>query len=258
MKLLRLAALGCAAVFVAGAAMAAPATNPDGFNNLPNTHWLYGRNVLTVPAPFRDNQWFDDFVSYRAADWVITTTEAGAGSASEVITDADDGILLLTNDAADDDNDFLQGYSDGTSVVEVFDPESGKEMYFEARFRVSDATQSDFVIGLQVTDTTPLSVADGIYFQKDDGDALLDFHSMSGSVDTASTGIHTMVADTYVKVAFYYDGGSSIVVSVDDTVVSTITATPTGTELAISFGIQNGEAVAKTMSIDYIYVWKER
>jgi hypothetical protein len=29
-------------------------------------------------------------------------------------------------------------------------------------------------------------------------------------------------------------------------------------ELTISFGIQNGEAVAKTMSIDYIFVSKER
>jgi hypothetical protein len=30
------------------------------------------------------------------------------------------------------------------------------------------------------------------------------------------------------------------------------------TELTVSFGIQNGEAVAKTMTVDYIFAAKER
>ena len=51
----------------------------------------------------------------------------------------------------------------------------GKKAFFKCRFKVSDATQSDVVIGLQVIDTTPLDVTDGIYFLKPDDAATVNF-----------------------------------------------------------------------------------
>ena len=254
MKFPRLAAALAALLVASGIAYAAPQSFPGGVNNLPLTHWMQGRDALETPYPTRWSSWFDDFTKYTAGDWVITTTEAGAGDATEALADADDGILLITNDVADNDLDFLQ------TVGELFTFESGKKFYFEARFKVNEVIQHDFFIGLQIRDTTALAVSDGVFFQSDDGDALLDFHSMSGSADSAATGVHTMVADTYVTVAFYYDGATSIQASVNNTVVATLTAvTPPTTELTVSFGTQAGEITnVKTMSVDYIWAAKER
>ena len=114
-------------------------------------------------------------------------------------------------------------------------------------------------MGLQVKDTTPLDVTNGIFFQKDDGDTSLDFHVEASSTASSITGAHTMVDDTYVVVGFYYDGSSGVSVFVNDAIVGSVADDNLpATELAISFGIQNGEAAAKTMSVDYIFVAKER
>ena len=201
------------------------------------------------------HRFFDDFDRYVAADWTITTTEAGGGSATEALTNEDGGVLLITNDNADDDADFFQ------KVGESFKFETGKRLYFAARFKVSDATDSDVVMGLQITDTTPLAVTDGIYFRKDDGDTNLDFVVIKDSTATTATAVTTLANATYVKVAFYYDGsGSDIDVLINDAVVTSVALTnvPDDEELTISFGIQNGAAAAKTMSVDYIGAWKER
>ena len=59
---------------------------------------------------------------------------------------------------------------------------------------------------------------------------------------------------------FYYDGKSAIEYYVDDVKLGTSVTTnlPDDEELAVSFGIQNGAAAAKTMTVDYIFVSQER
>lgn len=210
-----------------------------------------------MPDPTQWHVFFDDFDRFVAADWTITTTEAGAGSATEALTDVDGGALLVTNDAADNDADFFQ------KVGESFLMAAGKRAFFRARFKVSDATQSDFVIGLQVTDTTPLDATDGIYFQKDDGDTDLDVYCRKDATtgSTSATAIHTVVADTFFTVAWYYDGKDKVYYFVNDVLKGSLDASSTylpDTELTVSFGIQNGEAAAKTMTVDYIFAAKER
>lgn len=234
--------------------MASPTRFTSGVTNVARENPL---GMFGAPDPTLFHVFFDDFDRYNAADWTITTTEAGAGSATEALADADGGVLLITNDAADDDLDFFQ------KKGESFLLEAGKRAWFKARLKVSDATQSDFVIGLQVTDTTPLDVTDGVYFRKDDGDTNLDVvcrkNATTGS--TSATAIATVADDTYLTVAWYYDGVDSIAYFVNDQQLGTLDASSSylpDTELTISFGIQNGEAAAKTMSLDYILAAKAR
>jgi hypothetical protein len=201
------------------------------------------------------HEYFNDFDSYTAGDWTITTTEAGAGDATEAISNAANGVLLITNDAADNDADFFQFAKETWKFV------SGKRLFFEVRFKTSDATQSDLVFGLQITDTTPLAVTDGIYFRKDDGDANIDFVVVKDSTATTQTAATTLSDDTWTTLTFHYDGsGSDIEIFKDGVSIgaSVLTNVPDDEELTISFGIQNGEAVAKTLSIDYIHVLQER
>jgi hypothetical protein len=236
----------------------APTRYPSGVTTVDATNPL---GQFGLPDPTRFHVWFDDFDNFEADQWIITTTEAGAGDATEAISNADGGVLLITNDAADDDADFLQWSGDDASAaVETFKFVSGKKLWFKARLKVSDATQSDFVIGLQITDTTPLAVTDGVYWRKDDGDANLDFVVIKNSTATTATAASTAANDTWMTLAFYYDGASSIRYYKDDVHLGTSVTTNLvdDEELTVSFGIQNGEAVAKTMSVDYIFVAKER
>jgi len=224
---------------------------PNGFNNSIKGGEL--RDFISSD-PTRCHVYFNDFDTYVAAEWTITTLEDGAGSATEALTDVDGGILLVTNAAGDDDNDFFN------KVGESFLFEAGKKLWFKARFAVSDATQSDVVIGLQITDTAPLAVTDGVYFLKDDGDAYIDFHVEKDSVDTTATAVGTLADGVYITVGFYYNGVDAIKYYIDGVHkgTSVVTNLPDDEVLTISFGIQNGEAAAKTMSIDYILAAKER
>ncbi len=140
---------------------------------------------------------------------------------------------------------------------------AGKPTWFKARFKVNDATQSDFVIGLQVTDTTPLDATDGIYFQKDDGDAFLDVYCRKNATtgSTSATAIATVVDDTYMTVGWYYDGKASVYYFVNDVMLGKLDGSATflpDAILTVSFGVQNGEAVIKTMSVDYILAARVR
>ncbi len=232
---------------------------------MPSTNFTKGVNNITAQNilgqmiqldPTQMHTYFDDFDIYHANEWTVTETQAGA---TQALANVDGGVLLLTNSAADNDLNALQ------KVGESFKFEAGKKLFFKARFAVSDATESDFVIGLQITDTTPLAVTDGVYFRKDDGDANLDFVVIKDSTASTATAIATVANNTYLTVGFYYNGVDEIVyaASVDNnnpTVLGKlpIDNLPDDEELTISFGIQNGEAVAKTMSIDYIFVSKER
>jgi len=208
--------------------------------------------MFIMPDPTKVHVFFDDFDRYVAGNWTVTNS----GTATEALTDADGGRLLLTHDATTDDNTcFLN------KVGESFTFASGKKLWFKALFRASDATQSDLVMGLQITDSSPLAVTDGVYFQKDDGDTNIDFHSTASSSSTSLTGVGTLANATDITVGFYYDGGTKIYVYVNDSEVGTVTpgSNLPSTELTISFGSQTGDAVGThTMTIDYVFAAKER
>ena len=95
--------------------------------------------------------YFNDFMTYNSGDWTVTTTEAGTGSASEAVTSsAGGGALLITTNDADNDSEELQ------LKGEAFKLSTSKKAYFSTRFKLSDATESDMLIGLAITDTTAI------------------------------------------------------------------------------------------------------
>ncbi len=224
-----------------------------------------------MPDPTQWHVFFDDFHQWVTdtsgeGRYTITTIEAGTGSATEVIGDEAFGVLVLTNDNADNDSNFLQ------KIGESFRPAAGKQLFFKARFKVSDAIDCDWIMGLAVTDTTPLTpdgdgVTDGIFFQKDDGDLNVDFYvqkdattgQLTNTVSTTSAG-----NDTYMTLGFWFDGKRTIRVYRNDAQVDvvdvggTFSAFMPDTELTPSFGIQNGSAAARVMTVDYIFAAIER
>ena len=236
-----------------------PTHFPNGISNRTKGHPLFNYPYLD---PSKYYTYFDDFFEYHSGIYTITTTEAGSGNASEAITSGAGGQLLITNDDADNDLDFFQ------LKGESFKWDSSKRMFFSARFKTNDATQSEIVMGLQITDTTPLDVTDGIFFLKIDGDTQPDLIIEKDNSSSLSVlEMNAMEDDTFVTLSFEYDpldvatGGAVFRAYQDDVQVGEITSTtnaPDDEELTISFGIQNGEAAAKTLTIDFILVAVER
>lgn len=229
----------------------------DGVTNAALGSTLYD---LTRPDPTTAYEWFDDFQNYLAADWVITTV--GAGNTTAVSTGAAGGVLVSTLDANDDDHMYYQ-YAGNTStaVVETFKFVTGKKAWGKCRVKINEVIQSDFIMGLYVTDTDPITaIVDGVYFRKNDGSATLNLLQTLNSTSTTTTA-GTMVADTYCTFGYYYDGASTMSVYFNDVKVADAVTTNlcTDEELAVSFVIQAGEVTnVKILSTDYMYFAQER
>ena len=234
------------------------------------THFTSGvTNVVTggtgeflkQPDPIKYHVYHEDFDKYTASDWVITTTEGGSGNASEALGDGDGGLLVVTNDDADNDSDEFQWAGGSGGVIESFKYEAAKGLYFKTRFKVNDATQSDFAVGLVITDTTVIDgTTDGIFFRKADGATSIELVIEKDSTET-TVSCGDAADDTFMTLGFYYDPRiRKFSVYKDNVKVGTAVNTnaPDDEELAVSFAIQNGAAAAKIMTLDYISAGKER
>lgn len=224
---------------------------PNGLTNV-NVNDIFASMIQSDPTKF--HTFYQDFDTYLASQWVVTITGTTPTAA---LVDGNGGLLALTNTSVDNDNIFLQ------TVKENFFPVAGKRTFFKSRFKVSDATQIDAVVGLQITDTTPLDVTDGIYFLKADDAATVDFivrkNATTGS--TSAAAFTTLADDTFVELAWFYDGVDRVYYAVNGTVQGYLDGSATylpDSALAVSFGQQNGAAASKVMTVDYIFVAQER
>ena len=200
-------------------------------------------------------EYYNDFLfagDYSASDWVVTETDAGATQA--IAADEVNGALLLTNTAADNDIVQLQSAEEWTKLS------AGKRLWFETKLKVSDATQSDIFVGLATTDTTIIAgTTDSVGFRKADGSAAVEALTEDNTSETTTASVATLANSTYVTLGFYWDGVSKVRFYVDRSLVATHTSNIEQTnKLALTLTLQNGEAVAKTMTIDYLYVAQER
>jgi hypothetical protein len=214
------------------------------------------KNVIDAIGP-DVIKFFEDFAGPVVATsdaltaWTTTLVEAGLGGESTVtIPDGSAGTLVLTTDNAENDGINLQkiGENFGFST-------SQQATYFGIRFKISDKTQSDFIVGLCITDTTLLGgMTDGVYFRKVDGSASVAAVTEKDSTETETAAVSTMVDDTYVTLEFYFDG-TSIEFYVDGVYVAKHTANIPDDELVTpSMHFLTGEAAVKTMTVDWIRV----
>jgi hypothetical protein len=225
------------------------------------THLFNGVTTAKSYEPLGDSRlpdvttvhrYFNDFDHFTAADWTVTETQAGA---TQALIDGDGGLIALVNSAADDDLNSIQ------SAKETFKMAIARDWRIAIRFKVSDATQSDVVVGMCITDTTPLDVTDGFYFIKSDGAAtVLAAAEKNNTAITASAG--TLVSDTFTELAMSYSAATGIIkVYQDRNLVSQIIPAASfcdDEELAITLSLQNGDANARTLTVDYVLVEQNR
>jgi hypothetical protein len=99
-----------------------------------------------------------------------------------------------------------------------------------------------------------------VFFIKADGSTSVSLLVEKNGTATTTSSVATMANDTFISLGFYYDGASSIQYSVNGVVKGTSVTTNLvdDEDLTVSIALQNGEAVAKTMTVDYVFVAKER
>ncbi len=208
--------------------------------------------------------YFNDFFVYAATDWVLTTSEAGAGSATEAVADDETGgVLTVTNAGGSGDHDNFQLSNDGgTDDSESFLFALQKKAWFKARFKSNDGDMVTIHIGLHISNTDPVNAAptDGVFFKVTTATGAMTFKEVKNSVATEETGLGTLGDDTFVSLGYYWDGVDTYYIYVNDVLTQTATATtmPDDEYLAVSFGVENGEADTNTLEIDYIGAWMER
>jgi len=215
-----------------------------------------------MPDPTKYHVFLDDFNTIDYNIW--STISSDSSTISAVIQDSDDGRLLITLPATEDKYIIFQAHTDAGG--EMFTFESGKKLWFKAKFQSNDVDQVDIGVGItqRVTaDTGFLSggAANGVFFGTDDGDSYIDFYVRSGSATIGSSlAIASLTDATDQVVGFYFDGVNQIQYFTGETTYNgdiDTTAFPT-TELLPIFSIRNGEASANTLNMDFICVIKER
>jgi len=245
---------------------------PFGVTNVPQAS---ATGTLLFPDPSRCHTFYDDFDKFFVGapgadpavlgDWLITGSTPG----TTLITDADGGVVAITNDSTNAHSTYAQWAGNSGSGAETFTWDSSLPLWFKARFKLSNVTDSAMVMGLQITDASPLDASDGLFFTKADTSTSLVFKAVKTGAGTTSTTIGTLANDTYVEVVFAYlpygdDLGSPMpacLVYLNGNRVAALTDFtnfPT-TELTVSFGAANGAAgTSIVMSADYILASKAR
>lgn len=236
--------------------MAGPTHFPSGLSTTPDGGSLY---LMPFLDPAKYHLWFSDFDEYTAADWVETSSTT---SATRAPVTGDGGLVTFSTGSAVDDYITAAQWdgNSGAAVIENFTWESTKHLFLKARLKVSDADNSDFNIGLLVTDTTPLDAADGISFLLADGDATVSAKIVNSGASSSTQELGDLADDTFATMTIAYIPGTGFQCYWNEALVGTITSTanaPT-TELAISLNIGNGTTAASTLTIDYLMIAKER
>ena len=219
------------------------------------------------PDPFKAITIFDDFISGvdTGTQW-ITLDDAGTGT--NTYGDQIGGSLNILTAGANDDYHAMR------STAQAFDFVGRNELWFEARFKITEAAtnQSCWWFGLTTSDTTggfqaagagPLATYDGALIYKIEGAMAIDAETSNAGSQDVETGLATFVTNTWTRVGFHVSSAATtaICTAYFDVAGGTGALTAHGTTMNITrsgmvpmnivFGVKSGGSV-ETMLVDYV------
>lgn len=177
--------------------------------------------------------------------YTVTVVTGGANDSIAVGTAVPGDLVIVT---ADQENDGFNVQLQG----EGFKLASGKPLYFGIKLKISDATQSDFLVGLCETNTTPLTAVDtGAYFRKVDGATACTFVLEKDTTETEGAAA-AIANDTFVTLEFFFDG-TSVDYFVDGVLKTRLAQTnlPDDEEVTPTIEVLAGAAANKTLTIEW-------
>lgn len=214
---------------------------------------------------------FDDFLypaSATASDTMAWTALNDGGTGTPAFQDAAGGIFNVVTAAADND------YAAYSSVAENWLFAAGKSLWFEARFKLAEATtnESTWWFGLSDTLTTggmqanaagPLASYDGALIYKTPETALtVNFETSNAGTQVTGAEFATGISNTWHRAGFFFDGATTtgnltpyFHNGTSWTTGASHAITLSGLEeMHIVFGVKAGPtAAAETLQVDYIH-----
>lgn len=215
---------------------------------------------------------FDDFLnpaSATASDVQAYTSNDDAGTGTNAFQDAACGIYNVVTAAADND------YHAMSTVAENWLFASGKPLWFEARFKLSEGTtnESTWWFGLTDTLTTggfqanaagPLASYDGALIYKTPETALtVNFETSNAGTQNTLSAFATGISNTWHRAGFFFDGAAttSKLTPYFHNGTSWTAGTPQNLtlsgleEMHAVFGVKAGPtAAAETLQVDYLKI----
>ncbi len=251
-------------------------------NGLTNAAPWQTMGAAGTPDPSWSHLYHNDFDTYNAADWTVTAVGAG----TEALNGGDGGTLLLTTTTGATDSVALQ------LVKASFLLKAGKATFFKFAGTMSDIANSTFFAGLvQQGATTLASITDGIFLSKATATGQLVLNSRVGSVATtlALPSLDAVIATTPFELGIVVDYLGNLAAFVNPTTgsnpISAAAAASTQSRgrvgalyaaglglsqsqaaplvlttavLTPMFSYTNTSAAARTLSVDYLTVSRER
>ena len=230
-------------------------SNASAFENLKMSMW---------PDQFTYMDDFNQGALDTTNDWTIVKD---SGASAAIAADGTGGEVNLTSTATtDNDGASIQAKQESFALPTT----AGDKLYFETRAKISDATQTDFLVGFTETFATnpenALLSSNVIGFVKVDGTAIVKGTTESGDTQTlvefADTTKSTMENDTYVtlglvatkndtvnKVEFYINRNK---------VGQSTTNIPTANMKVMAMSVSGDTTGTKVTTIDYIMAAQDR
>jgi hypothetical protein len=239
----------------------------------PSSGLWAGAPSLLDPDPSKATFLFEDFQGGPAATTAFRFTAANdGGTGTNAYADAANGVFNLVTAAADND------YHAMASNAENWLFAAGKKLWFEARFKLTEATTNESAWWFGLTDTLttggfqadaagPLATYDGALVWKDEATMTIDFETSNAGTQATTSAMATFVSNTWTRVGFYFDGTATTSVITPYYEVTGVAgaALVAGTaqnitlsgleEMHLVFGVKAGPtAAAETLAVDYIKI----
>ena len=182
----------------------APSPKPTCFPAGISTDQPYGPLAqYGAPHPFLYHTFADDF-DFSIPEGAYTKTVTSSGSIALAANDG--GTAFYTTNTS---TPLATDIASLQLTTASFSLTAGKKLFFLARFQCSDMINAAWNIGLIQTTTTPMTVTDGIWFNKATGsNANLTFNAAVSSTIytvTVPTANYTLANSTYIDLAFFVD-----------------------------------------------------
>lgn len=208
--------------------------------------WHYSPNLPAIPVDGLVNVW--DFENDHDTDTTNVWDETASGSGTGLtVQDVRAGFAKVINGGADNNHYFYQAKYE-TGLIS-----DGKDMWLRTRFIVGNADEADFFIGLcarLASGTLFANRVDSIGFYTEDGSETINIEASKDGTATQTATSQSLADATEITAEIHVSSDGKIYFKINGEDVGSITTNlPDDTELAFSFGIQNGAASANTLQV---------
>jgi hypothetical protein len=235
--------------------------NPDFGLNGVNNMWADCPLAEWVHDPTIGVHWFDHFESFVTTQKGLTSVVTDGGSATSTVGSF---LTLNTVDATDNDETYVGASVPGTLLA------AGKDIWFEARVRLTEANVDDanIIIGLSSLYSSDILVNNGagpaadysgIVFFKVDGGTVWQVENstdVGGGTQTTLTSVAAFTTGATYRLGFRVFSNTMITWYINGIAVGSSTTNFPTTAMGPLFGVKNGDTNAEILYVDWFRMFQ--